>query len=301
MKSLKIVSFVLMFFVFGCSGESADKENIDSYYEAESFAGSAVDEGTYTREELAKTDVMTADQTTAPSVDGTVSSVVEPEVIEPKIIKTANMNMEVENYAKAKVLIDSIVKHYQGFIANEDENRYASQISNQIVIRVPKENFEVLIEAISGTAKEVFSKSISMQDVTEEYVDIQTRLNTKKEVESRYIDLLKEARNVGDILEVEEHIRVLREEIEAKEGRLKFLDNRISLSTMNLSVYEQLETTTTGFGSELWNGLENGWEGLLIFIIGFLTMWPFWIIIGLIVFFIIRWNRKRKARRQNVA
>jgi len=79
------------------------------------------------------------------------------------------------------------------------------------------------------------------------------------------------------------------------------LDNRISLSTINLSVYEQLETTTTGFGSELWNGLENGWEGLLIFIIGFLTMWPFWIIIGLIVFFIIRWNRKRKARRQNVA
>ena len=70
-------------------------------------------------------------------------------------------------------------------------------------------------------------KNVSVQDVTEEYLDIEARLKTKKEVEARYIEILKsKTKTVEDVLKAEEQIRIIREEIEAREGRLNYLKNQ---------------------------------------------------------------------------
>src|SRR5690606_18336536 len=80
---------------------------------------------------------------------------------------------------------------------------------------------------------------VNAQDVTEEYYDLETRLKTKKEVEARYIEILKsKAKTVEEILIAEDKIRYLREEIEAVEGRLRLLKNKVGLSTIQIEIYQ---------------------------------------------------------------
>jgi hypothetical protein len=221
-----------------------------------------------------------------------------PVKIPAKIIKTANIRIEVGEYTIAH---DSILKYIElrkGYVAKENELKYTSYITNDLVLRIPKENFELLLSDIVRQAKLVSSKNIEVLDVTEEFVDIETRLNNKREVEKRYIDILKQAKTVEDILRVEESIRVIREEIESKEGRLKFLNDRISYSTINLNITQSYaDISIPGFFEKALTSMENGWDGFLTFLLGILTVWPVVILIILIIFIIIRYDRKRKSKK----
>lgn len=217
-----------------------------------------------------------------------------------KIIKTGNLNIEVENYDESILKIRDIIKQSQSYISNEEESHSSYQMYNTLTIRVPKEKFDELLSKIEKTALSVNSKNINMQDVSEEYVDLTTRLKTKKEVELRYLDLLKQARSINEILSVENELRVIREEIEAKEGRVKFLDSQVGYSTLTLYVYQQYDNPyEPGFFNKITKALGTGWEGIKIFIVGIFYIWPFWVILG--VFFIwLRWFLKRKKNAKNL-
>ena len=84
---------------------------------------------------------------------------------------------------------------------------------------------------------------IYVKDVTEEYTDVVIRLKNKKEAEKRFLEILKQTKTIKEILDVEEHLREIREEIESKEGRLKFLNDQVSYSTINLSIYQVSESS----------------------------------------------------------
>lgn len=219
--------------------------------------------------------------------------------IPDKIIKTANVSVEVENYKESIKRIKSVIDKWQGFISNENENSYSYMASNIITIRVDSKNFGNLIEELVADVKKVENKSISAVDVSEEFVDIETRLKTKKEVEKRYIELLKKAYTVTDILYVEEKIRVVREEIEAKEGRLKYLKDRVAFSTITLEVkeYYQQDIYKPGFGEDAGDALSGGWEGFLTLLIGLLYLWPLWLIIAATLFILFKFVFKRKKKK----
>jgi len=215
-----------------------------------------------------------------------------------KIIKTGNLNIEVENYQTSIVTIRDIIKQSQGYISNEEESHSSYQMYNTLTIRVPKEKFDDLLSKIEKIALSVNSKNVNMQDVSEEYVDLTTRLKTKKEVELRYLDLLKQARSINEILSVENELRVIREEIEAKEGRVKFLDSQVGYSTLTLYVYQQYDNPyEPGFFHKISKALGTGWEGIKMFVIGIFYIWPFWVILG--AFFIwLRWFLKKKKNNK---
>lgn len=220
--------------------------------------------------------------------------------IEKKIIKTANISFGVSEYKKSKPNINKIIAKHKGYVASESENNSSYSISNTIIIRVPAENFEKLLSDLEGEAEDFESKSINTSDVTEEFVDIMTRLENKKKVEAQYIELLKKARTIAEILEVNEHIRRLREEIEAKEGRLKYLKNQVGLSTITVYVHQDYSTVSYGFIHKVGGALGGGWEGFLGFVIGLLYIWPLLIIAAAVTYFVrkgIRKRRKRKAKQ----
>lgn len=217
--------------------------------------------------------------------------------IEKKIIKTATINFGVSDYKKSRVNIESIISKHKGYSASENEYNSTYDISNTIVIRVPAENFLQLLADLEGEADEFESKSINTSDVTEEYIDILKRLENKKKVEAQYIELLKKARTIAEILEVNEHIRLLREEIEAKEGRLKYLKNQVGLSTITLYIHQDYGTVSYGFFHKVSDALGGGWEGFLGFIIGLLYIWPLLIIAGLVFIFVRRRIKKRRMKK----
>lgn len=195
----------------------------------------------------------------------------------------------------------ALVTKYGAYLGSENETKETYRISNDMVIRVSSAQFDALINGISDIASNIDFKRISATDVTEEYVDIQTRLKTKKEVEKRYIEFLSRAKNIEEVLKVENELRVIREEIEAKEGRLKFLNDRVAFSTINLNMYQNFDYSGSvskkpGFLNKLGEGINAGWTGILNFMVMITYLWPVWLIGGALAFL---WIKRIKARKIN--
>lgn len=233
--------------------------------------------------------------------DVKVEKVKEPE----KIIKEADISFQVADYFFAKKQIDSLVKRWGGYISNEDEVSSNYRIENTIIIRVHQRHFESLLNGLGNTAFKVDYKKVNSYDVTEEYVDIQSRLKTKREVEKRYYEILKKATKIEDILRVENEIRKIREEIESQEGRLKYLSDRVSYSTITLNVYQYLEykykpSKESNFFTKSYKALDKGWKGLLAFIVALIHIWP--VLLGggiVLIIFMRRKKFKTKSKTKN--
>ena len=216
-----------------------------------------------------------------------------PRTTERKLIKTGSIEFEVDDVEKTKASIADLVKEAGGYISSDDQNSYSGAPRYSHVVRIPSDKLDEFITKIEALAKNVDAKSISSQDVTEEFIDVETRLTNKKELEARYREILKQARTVKDILEVETQLNNVRGEIESMEGRLKYLTNQTDFSTLTITYYHTI-SGNYGFGYRFLSSFGNGWDNLLDFIIGLLNAWPFVIIIGAAVWFFIRWRRKRK-------
>jgi hypothetical protein len=221
------------------------------------------------------------------------------EKIVEKIRKTADLNITVDDYHQARAAIEKIVKSGRAYISGENEQNNTYSISNSMVIRVANKDFDGMVSNISSIKGNVNSKNVYTEDVTAEFVDITARLKSKKEVEKRYLEILQKANKVSDILEVEDQLRVIREEIEAKEGQLKFLNDQVDYSTINLSFHQDFEYTPEarpGFFGRMGNAFGNGWNGFLSFLVGMMYAWPLWLILtagGYLLYKFIKRNTKK--------
>jgi hypothetical protein len=219
-----------------------------------------------------------------------------PEKIPEKIKKTADINITVDDYREARAAIEKIVKSGAAYIAGENEQNSTYSISNTMIIRVVNRSFDGMVSSIGSIKGHVNSKNIYTENVTAEFVDITARLKSKKEVEKRYLDLLQKAAKVSDILEVEEQLRVIREEIEAKEGELKYLNDQVDYSTINLSIHQDFEYTPEdrpGFFGRMGTAFGNGWSGFLGFIVGLVYAWPLLLILSLLGYFFYKFIRRQ--------
>ncbi len=217
------------------------------------------------------------------------------EPVERKIIKEGSITFETDDLQATRQLILTAVAENGGYLAQDNAYNEYDRIQHQLVLRIPAGKFDTLLNKISASAKKLDSKNISAQDVTEEFIDVQTRLKTKKELEKRYLELLKQAKKVDEILNIEREIGTLRSDIESIEGRLKYLTDKVSFSTLTVTYYQKT-TTSFGFGSKFGQALRNGWTNLGWFAIGLTSLWPF-IVLGLVLFFVIRRMRRRKTHR----
>jgi uncharacterized small protein (DUF1192 family) len=139
--------------------------------------------------------------------------------------------------------------------------------------------------------------------VTEEFVDLQTRLTSKRNSLARYNEIMKKASSVKDIVEIEEAIRVLQEEIESSEGKLRFLNDCVDYSTLNLTISTEKDFTykpvkRDSFWEKWKESIVEGWFGMVDFILWLFGMWPFLIIVTILFFLIRKWFRKRRLRKQ---
>ena len=129
-------------------------------------------------------------------------------VIEKKIIKDANIGVEVSDYKIFRIKLDSMVRSFNGYISNDNLYNNDESINCDVVIRIPEKNFDKFLTNLEKGGAKTLYKNVSTRDVTEEFIDIEARLKNKKSVEKRYAQLLNKARTVKDILEIEEKLRV---------------------------------------------------------------------------------------------
>ncbi|HEY0045768.1 MAG TPA: DUF4349 domain-containing protein, partial [Flavobacterium sp.] len=214
------------------------------------------------------------------------------------IIKEGEIRFETSSSNATNESISKSVAEYNGYVSEDRIENYDDKIVHHVTIRVPSPKFEALLGRVSANAIKVDSKNITALDVTEEYIDIEARVKTKKELEDRYKELLQRAAKVEEILTIEKEIGTLREEIESVEGRLKYLSDRVSFSTLTVVFYEKT-SSSFGLGSKLKEGIHNGWEGLLWFFVALINLWPFLLITGLLLFFIRRRAIIKRKNREN--
>lgn len=215
-----------------------------------------------------------------------------------KIIKTAHVTLELKDYTNYNNAIHAKLKSYGAYVAQEQQNQTDEQISNEISIKVPVDKFDDLMNSLSGDGIKVLEKNISTEDVTGEVVDTKARMEAKKQVRDRYLDLLKQAHTMKDILEVQGEINSIQEDIESAAGRVDYLVHASAYSTINIKYFQYLngitkKDTEPTFFSELSEAFKDGTSvisNLLLFII---SIWPLIIAAVLLTFYFKRWRVKK--------
>ncbi len=268
------------------------------------FIASCKDEAAYKNDSVVAVEL----NSPAPAMEEAVEGAGESESIskdvaaiptEAKIIKTSNLRFETEDINESYQNIQKAINKHKATIQNDVSGKdYASSYRN-VIIRIPNVEFSAFINEISQGVNHFDRKEISSQDVTEQYIDLEARMNAKKKLEKRYLELLSKANKVSEILEIEKQLAVIREEIEAKEGQLKYLQSQISMSTVTIEMYTNNASesgVTVSYGSKIWNAVKSGFNGLSSFILGLISIWPF-IIIFVVLFIFIRRRFKRKTQK----
>ena len=220
------------------------------------------------------------------------------DTISKKIIKNGDMTIQVGDIKKAQNQVNEVLKKNKAYIQKEEFHNTDKDENLNLIIRVPHANFDALINSFSDGVGSVLAKNISSNDVTEEYTDVSIKLANKKIYLEKYRDMLKNAATTKDILEIQENIRELEDEIDISEGRLRFIDDRVNYSTLNLSLYKEKvrssATSKIGFGSRFGDSLTEGWNSFVAFFLGVISFWPFLLLIPLIIFIWRKWRAKRK-------
>ena len=270
MKSL--LAFFLLILPLACSNDTENTESLNAFVAGDYEV--AIDDKSNSRGEV-------------PFAQGDV---------EQKLIKESYLHFETDDLDKSYRTIAEIASKYKGYIQDDSSNKGYNKITRRINLRVPSQNFQNVVNDISAGVEYFDTKQITSRDVTEEFIDLEARLKAKKTLENRYLELLKKANNVKEIIEIERELSKIREEIEAKEGRLQYLQNKVSLSSISIEFYKRISETkvTKSYGSKMWGAIVSGFDGLSMFFLGILYIWPFIIILIIAFFLIKRWIAKRK-------
>jgi flagellar biosynthesis chaperone FliJ len=216
-----------------------------------------------------------------------------------KIIKEGNISLRVKSIEETKSKIDTTLKLVAGYVVNESQNSYSSELNYQMKVKVPAEKFEYFLSILENGEDVVEYKNIISRDVTEEFIDIETRLANKRKYLDKYTDLLESARTIKEITDIQEKIRALEEEIESVEGRLRYLANKVEYSTLDIGLVKKLpfkysKTDNIDFGEKIKHAFARGWRFFVEFLIFLIKLWPF-ALLSLVVYLIV--NRKSKPKK----
>ena len=221
-------------------------------------------------------------------------------VLQPqKLIKTGYFTFETNSIETSYSKIKSWTTTHKGFIQNDKTTKEYDRIRRTVLVRVPSKSFQTIVDSLHQSVVSLDRKEVVLDDVTEEFVDLEARLLAKRKLVERYLQLLSKATSVKDMLEIERQIANIREEIESKEGRLKYLQNRVSLSTIHLDFYEMAMTQkapSQTYAKRLWRAAKGGFEAIGNFLIGLVYLWPFLLIAIIVAVLIKRRMRKRKSK-----
>ena len=217
-----------------------------------------------------------------------------------KIQVNGSLSLEVTNLDSAILNVKNIIAANSGMITSSNSG-YSDQPYININILIPRSEFDSVLEDIKQISSIVNNENIYTNDVTEEYIDIESRLNVMLETEKRFLSLLETANKIEEIVEVEKEIMRIRGEIDSLTGRIKYLTTTTENSQLNLYMIEEMPIS----GSDDWN-IGNSFDDSLRtfisflkniadFLIGILVFTPILIILGLIGFLGYKFISKRKS------
>ena len=291
MKSLSTVLLTLAVALSGCSRQKSELQTRLSTSEQKPIA-----------------EPIEAPKTGNYSLDQTEKAVSVEAAVDRKIIRDANLTIEVASTTEAQQRVTSIAETLGGFVVtSEARQRQDSEpakrtLDIKLVIRVPSGQFNAALEQIEKLATNLPERNVTGQDVTEEFIDLDARLTTQKALELQFLDIMKQAKKVNDALEVQSQIADVRTEIEKLEGRRRFLESKSSLSTITVNIHTPtpIVVTASGFTYTIREALSDSIDvatGIVLFFIRFaIVMTPIFVLLILPAGLIALYFRRRVRR-----
>ncbi|MFS8652103.1 MAG: DUF4349 domain-containing protein [Caldibacillus sp.] len=183
------------------------------------------------------------------------NAVSETSTPDQKIIYTADIHLRVKNLQKTMNEITGEVQRLGGYIVHS--NTYTTHDDLQqgeVTVRVPQEHFTSFIADVEKMDGEVLSRNVQGQDVTEEYVDLESRLKSLRAQEERLLQFMEQAENTEDLLKISKDLTDVQEKIDSLTGRLRYLENRVEMATVTVRI-EERNVEISGLDKDL-----NTWE-----------------------------------------
>jgi hypothetical protein len=216
-----------------------------------------------------------------------------------KIVMTGSIAMDVADVGKAIDAITAIANQFNGYVVSSNQYAETDTPTGRISIRVPSGKFVEAFQKVKSAAIKVTNENTNSQDVTEQYMDLQAQLHNLEATEAQYLELLKKADNVKDMLEVQRELSNVRGSIERTRGRIQYIERTADMSLIDVSLKR-----TNPIGQSTWDitGIfKSAVDGLIVFgkvlisvLIWVLVFAPIWIIVLVIIFIVRRKRNKSK-------
>ena len=302
-KMLGLLFLAMMLVLAACS--ASDEKSSDEMSESKSSYDEDMSDGESSNEiATEEAENVMSDSSQTGNSDDSAEVSTEGAVVETNrmIIHQASLSVNVKELDKAQANIEQKVAQYGGYIVESNVYQEDDQTSSgNMVVRIPEKHFEKFLADAEGQAAKVIERTVTGQDVTEQYVDLQSRVKSKRAVEERLLAFMSKAQKTEDLLKISADLAKVQEEIEVMVGKMKYLENQTSFSTVELLMYENKVIVPEIESKELntWektkkqlatstNSLLATGSALIVFFIGNLPVLLILTLIGLGVYWFVR-------------
>ncbi|OGH68870.1 MAG: hypothetical protein A3J66_03970 [Candidatus Magasanikbacteria bacterium RIFCSPHIGHO2_02_FULL_47_14] len=241
----------------------------------------------------------------APTAPGMAAQEVA-DTTERLIIKTGSVSMVVQDVPLAVQQVSAFATGNSGFVVSSYVSKNEVAPTGRITVRIPVNIFDRGVEEIKKFG-DVQSEQVDGQDVTEEYVDLDSQLRNLRATEEQFLAILRQAQKIEDILAVQRELTQIRGQIEQIQGRMKYLKQSAQLATLSVSLSTDPSGLPVVDDGEQWRplavikdalrslvGLGKNIAELAIWLVVFI---PIWLGFGLVIWLVRRWFRRRKAAK----
>ncbi|CAH0119566.1 hypothetical protein PAE9249_02070 [Paenibacillus sp. CECT 9249] len=231
-----------------------------------------------------------------------------------KLIYRADLSMEVEDYVKAQSELLNRVQLAGGYVLEFSDQKSLYELGGTFTVKVPSGGFMNFIQQLEQMKHLEFSRNLQANDVTEEYVDLEARLKAKQVVEARLLSFMEKAQKADDLVRFSSELGSVQEEIERIKGRMRYLEQNVAFSTVNLRLYQTLEDADQAsikskkpFGERISSTLSTSWQwtvaflqGIVLFVVGALPILVLLSIAAAVYWGVYRkkWKAKKKLAGQ---
>lgn len=183
--------------------------------------------------------------------------------VERKIIKNADLSVVVKDPVQSMADITALAEQLGGYVVASNMYQSTYGPNNVIVpqgsinIRVPADKLNDALDQIKNSAVEVQSENVSGQDVTDQYVDLQSRLTAKQAAEKKLLQILDQAEKSEDVLAIYLQVQQVQSDIEVLKGQMRYIDESAALSSVNVNLIAEAGTQPIEIGGWKLQGTAN--------------------------------------------
>lgn len=233
--------------------------------------------------------------------------------VDRMVVYEGNIAIQTTTVADVIKKVEEKIANTNGYIVESTIEHVgdSSKKNAYLFVRIPVGEFDSFLEFLDEISDKILERNISGKDVTEEFMDIESRLKAKKVYEERLFAFLEEATKTEDLLKISKDLSEVQSEIEQMEGRKKYLQNRSEFASLHVRIIDAaidvpeignqrdiniMEKTKKVFNSSV-NAILYFFANVIVFVVGLL---PIWLFIAIIAAGIYIGVKLKKAKRDDL-